>query len=854
MFFGLPKDTLEQLQLGSDPSAFNYLNMSNCLKVDSIDDKNDFMVVRNAMKVFGITDESVGTIWKVLAGILHLGNITFSESTSSSTPVNVTNKEALKKAAKSLGVTEAALTKALTYRSISVDKQAQPQQAKKSETIFVPYDQAGAFYSRDALAKATYERMFSWLVERINESIHTNAPRREYQVIGLLDIYGFEIFKTNSFEQLNINYCNEKLQQLFIELTLKAQQEEYVREGIEWKQIDYFNNKTICDLIEKKPICIINIMDEECLMASTDASFLDKLNHNFSSHAHFQSYLTQKDRSLTTSNFRLKHYAGDVAYDVTGMLDKNKDTLFGDLVNLIVGSSIPLLKDLFLPMQKIDSKKRPESAGSQFRNAINALIQNLLACNPHYVRCIKPNDDKRSGYLDDQRVIHQIRYLGLLENVRVQRAGFAYRQEFGIFYQRYKMLCKKTWPNYIGYSKQTARDAVGEIVSTNNFTAGKEFVLGKTKIFIQNPTTLFYFEEKRAIAMPRIATLIQKIWRGYKARCEYERLKAAITLQTYMRMYRTRHWYVRTLSAIMIQKIWKGFKDRREWVKRKSAIKIQLWYRWVQSMKWLKELNGQFAEVKKDPLFGKYVKWPAHPIVLTKANGQLTKIHLKWRVESMVKSLDAKQTEIMKEKIIAYDIFHGRKAWSYFRLFEHNYLETALTPQQIAKLEKVRQDVEGNKNILFGDVCWKLNSKGAVDKRIVIVTESHFQQYKPRNLTLRGSIPLDCVTSLSMNRLEEWTVVISTKRPSKDIVINFHSNGVETASELVTVLYRSIHKVTGVLVPVVFSENIQYEHYKAATLTFQPSLNGKLSVKHVKNDAHVLYYPPGKISPQAQQQ
>eukprot|EP00026_Physarum_polycephalum_P001191 Phypoly_transcript_01192.p1 GENE.Phypoly_transcript_01192~~Phypoly_transcript_01192.p1 ORF type:complete len:594 (+),score=69.95 Phypoly_transcript_01192:1500-3281(+) len=589
-------------------------------------------------------------------------------------------------------------------------------------------------------------------------------------------------------------------------------------------------------------------MDEECLMASTDTAFLDKLNHNFSSHAHFQSYLTQKDRSLTTSHFRLKHYAGDVAYDVSGMLDKNKDTLFGDLVNLLVQSKIPLLRDLFLPMQKVDSKKRPESAGSQFRNAINTLIQNLLACNPHYVRCIKPNDDKRSGYLDDSRAIHQVRYLGLLENVRVQRAGFAYRQEFGIFYQRYKMLSKKTWPNFPGYSKKTAKDAVAEIVSTNNFTAGKEFVLGKTKIFIQNPTTLFYFEEKRAVAMPKIATLIQKIWRGYKARCEYERLLAAITLESYVRMYRARHWYKRTLAAIMIQKHWKGFKDRREWVKRKSAIKIQLWYRWVQSMKWLKELQSVFADVKRDPVFGKYSKWPPHPLVLTKAGGQLNRIHAKWRVESMVKSLNPQQTEVMKEKIVSYDIFHGRKAWSFFRHFQHNYLPAALNPQQLAKLDKSRQDVEGSKVILFGDVCWKLNSKGAVDRRIILLTESHFQQYKPRNMALRGSISIANISSLSMNHLEEWTVVISTQRPSKDIVINFHSEGRETATELVTVLYKQIHKLTNVLVPVVFADNIQYEHYKAATLTFQPSLNGKLSVKHGK-EAHVLYYPPGKIAP-----
>jgi len=215
----------------------------------------------------------------------------------------------------------------------------------------------------------------------------------------------------------------------------------------------------------------------------------------------------------------------------------------------------------------------------------------------------------------------------------------------------------------------------------------------------------------------------------------------------------------------------------------------------------------------------------------------------------MVNSLSPQQAEIMKEKIVAYDIFHGRKTWSFFRPFTHNYLAISLTPQQLAKLEKTRQEEEGSiKHVMFGDVLWKLNSKGAVDRRIVLLTESHLQQYKPRNLALRGSIPIENISSLSLNRLDEWTVVISTKRPSKDIVLNCHANGQETASELVTVLYQRIHKLTNILVPVVFSDNIQYEHYKAATLTFQPSLNGKLSVKHVKQDAHVLYYPPGKIT------
>jgi len=338
------------------------------------------------------------------------------------------------------------------------------------------------------------------------------------------------------------------------------------------------------------------------------------------------------------------------------------------------------------------------------------------------------------------------------------------------------------------------------------------------------------------------------MWKGYKARCEYKRLKAAITLESYVRLYRTRNWYLRTLAATMIQKIWKGFKDRREWVKRKSAIKIQLWYRWAQSMKWLRSVQLTFtAQAKRENWFGKYMEWPTYPLVLKRADTLMHQIHLQWRVLTLVKSLNGAETLVMREKVVAYNIFHGRKIWSFARPFEHNYLTKHIAPPALVKFDKALQEIQGSKVILFADMCLKLNSKGAVDKRLLVVTETHLQQYKPRNFTLRGSIPIESVSSISMNTMEEWTVVISTKRPSKDIVINLHSNGQESATELVTVLYHRIHQATKTLVPIVFADSIQYEHYKQAVLTFQPSPNGKLTVKHIKNDAHVLFYPNTKI-------
>jgi len=213
----------------------------------------------------------------------------------------------------------------------------------------------------------------------------------------------------------------------------------------------------------------------------------------------------------------------------------------------------------------------------------------------------------------------------------------------------------------------------------------------------------------------------------------------------------------------------------------------------------------------------------------------------------MIKSLNPVQTETMKEKVVAYEIFHGKKPWSFNRRFEHNYLEKNFPPLTMAKLEKALQDLEGSKNILFAEGCMKLNSKGAVDKRILVLTETHLHKFKPRTLSLRGSIPVDQIASVSLNTKEEWTVVIAAKRPHKDMVVNLYSNEQETASEFVTVLYRLILRTKNIQIPVTFNDSIQYEHYKTAVLTFQPSPNGKLAVKHIKADAHVLYYPLANI-------
>ncbi|VDN31695.1 unnamed protein product, partial [Cylicostephanus goldi] len=212
--------------------------------------------------------------------------------------------------------------------------------AARADVVAKSHDSNAALYTRDSLAKAVYDRLFSWIVQKINRSIRVEK-KSMYEsgtVIGVLDIYGFEIFGTNSFEQLCINYCNEKLQQLFIELVLKQEQEEYEREGIQWSKIDYFNNKIICDLVEEPKHGILAVLDDACANVGkvTDQIYLEELNKKLGSHRHFTSRgLKQTDKSMKYDEFKITHYAGDVTYSVNGFMDKNKDTLFQDLKRLM---------------------------------------------------------------------------------------------------------------------------------------------------------------------------------------------------------------------------------------------------------------------------------------------------------------------------------------------------------------------------------------------------------------------------------------------------------------------------------------------------------------------------------------
>jgi len=487
----LSSDLLSEFGIRGNPTPdhFHYLNQSGCYRVDRIDDISDFNDTVNAMNTMKISLQEQKDIFRLLMAILYLGNVQFQPKGKDE--LTIKNKDALAQFAAIFKVPPAMAEKSLCYRTISSGV------GSRGTVYSVPQSVDQAEYARDALAKTIYSRLFDYIIKRINQSMSCNL--QSGVVIGVLDIYGFEIFQKNGFEQFCINFVNEKLQQIFIELTLKAEQEEYDREKIPWKHIDYFNNKICCDLIEsKRPLGILPILDDVCnFPQGSDLKFLEKLSQAISSHAHLTF-------PSSRCEFTIRHYAGDVTYNVDGFLDKNKDALFNDLIMLAQSSQNRFITSLFPDDASFSNKKRPDTASVTIRRSVGELVEALSRCTPHYVRCIKPNENKQPSQFDKQVVMHQCKYLALLENVRVRRAGYAFRKEYNKFYLRYRVCSSRVYPQLQG----NMTDAARFILEDSNMPK-EEYDFGTTKIFIRHPETVFALEEARERKLYDYAVRIQ---------------------------------------------------------------------------------------------------------------------------------------------------------------------------------------------------------------------------------------------------------------------------------------------------------------------------------------------------------
>ncbi|XP_017692109.1 PREDICTED: unconventional myosin-Ia [Lepidothrix coronata] len=809
---------LQQLKLRQDCGHYGYLNQGTS-SLPGMDDAANFRAMQDAMKVIGFSPAEVTALLEVTAVVLKLGNVQLSSSFQASgmEACSIAEPRELQEICELIGLDPGTLEQALCSRTVKA----------RNETVLTTLTVPQGYYGRDALAKNIYSRLFDWLVNRINTSIQVKSGEQR-KVMGVLDIYGFEIFQDNGFEQFIINYCNEKLQQIFILMTLKEEQEEYVREGIQWTPVEFFDNSIICNLIENSTSGILAMLDEECLRPGVvnEDTFLTKLNQLFATHKHYESKETQNarrvmDTSLPARCFRIHHYAGKVTYNVTGFIEKNNDLLFRDLSQAMWAARHALLRSLFPEgdPQKV-SLKLPPTAGFQFKSSVAMLMKNLYSKNPNYIRCIKPNDTKSAMVFTPELVRAQVRYLGLLENVRVRRAGYAFRQLYGPFLQRYKMLSPRTWPRWAGSDREGAEVLLADLAYPK-----EELAFGHTKIFIRSPRTLFDLERRRQERVAQLVTLIQKMVRGWRCRTQYQLMrKSQILISAWFRGHAQKNRYKQTKrSALILQAYARGWKSRRLLRELKSqrrrcaaATTIAAHWRGYQARRTYRRYFRTSASTflanfiyrrlvcrylvglakNLPPLSVLDRTWPPAPYkFLGDAHQELKSIFYRWKCKKYRDQLPPSRRAQLQAKLCASELFKDKKTLyskSVQQPFRSDYLGLKQNPKY-QKLHTMAKD-----KVVMADTVRKVNrASGKTVPRLLLLTTEHLVLADPKTAQPKTVLGLGDIRSVSVTRFSDGFLVLHLKEVSTVgakgdfLLVSDH------LIELVTRLHQTLEATTG---------------------------------------------------------
>ncbi|XP_077989590.1 unconventional myosin heavy chain 6-like [Glandiceps talaboti] len=562
---GLFSSELREKFMLAPPFTFTYLNQSDCYSLDGVDDREMFDSLRLAMTVVNIPADMSDGVFAVLSAILWLGNLKFQDVDGERCDLTSQDAIVLRRISKLLGLKEGKIEKLLLMRELVI----------KGVAMEIPFKLDEARDNRHAMAKALYSRIFAWIIHQINSCIDPGNIKDRF--IGVLDIFGFENFQVNSFEQLCINFTNEKLHRFFNYYVFALEQDLYEEEGINFHHIKFTDNTACLQLIEQSPCCILGILDEECRFPKgTDESYLSKQHSELSSHSH---YVMGTDKRRWWHEFGILHYAGPVVYDVTGFLDKNKDVQQYRLFENLSLSTSPYVREIAqyedllntflseirtgdITVRKSGTlakyKANPTVAGT-FHTQLTSLIEVLDKTTPWYVRCLKSNAEKRANCYDDDLMLKQLKYSGMLDIVRIRKEGYPIHVPATVFVQKYKLLITQELTSLPSDPKK-----IGAILFRQLRIPRTEWQIGKTMIFLRH-SVLEPLEAGRKKILHQNVVIVQKYWRTYLVRREYNKMKMAVkVLQNWYRSWRMRIIFIRKKRAIcIIQANLRGMRGRK---------------------------------------------------------------------------------------------------------------------------------------------------------------------------------------------------------------------------------------------------------------------------------------------------
>ncbi|XP_058637959.1 LOW QUALITY PROTEIN: unconventional myosin-XV [Onychostoma macrolepis] len=535
MLAGLPTHTKRAFYL-QEAETYYYLNQGGNCEITGKDDGEDFRRLQSAMDILHFSPEDQSSIFRVLSSILHLGNVFFHRvETEMQETAGVVSTQEIRAVADLLQISPEGLQKAITFK-VTVAMR---------EKIYTPLSVESAVDARDAVAKILYSLLFQWLTERINGRVY---PRNEALSISLLDIYGFESLTFNSFEQLCINYANESLQFFFSKIIFKQEQEEYIREQINWKELTFTDNQACIDLIAAKPHGILRILDDQsCFPQATDNTFLQKCHYH-----HGNNPLYSKPK-MPLPEFTVYHYAGRVTYQVHKFLDKNYDQVRQEVLDLFMQSQNRIVSNLFIKHAEMLNQQKgamnrnstmtrryqPSTVAAKFQQSLQELLDKMERCNPFFVRCIKPNNNKEPGIFDPELVATQLRYSGILDTIRIRKEGYPIRVPFHKFLNRYKAL--------LGMKKPPPPDGDNCIIMLMKLCPINkgDYQVGVSKLFLKENVHQL-LESKRDRMMHVAALTLQRYVRMYFVRKNFLKFRADMTkLQAHCKGFLARRRFLR---------------------------------------------------------------------------------------------------------------------------------------------------------------------------------------------------------------------------------------------------------------------------------------------------------------------